>query len=166
LDAAEAIGKLPADERLVRDLVERVKDRDAGVRAYSILTLAVLQPRPVYVVPLLVERLDDSNEDEFVRCSAASSLGQFGDDARWAIELVKRAQLTAAMSGQKRLQFSAFCASQVLYGFPGGQRRGLGPAPSDATPRAKGVCLLADTDAEAYQNWASEELQRLGNIEK
>jgi len=47
LDAGEAIGKLPADERLVSDLVERVKDRDAGVRAYSILTLAVLQPRPV-----------------------------------------------------------------------------------------------------------------------
>jgi HEAT repeat protein len=93
LDAVETIGQLPADERLVSDLVERVKDRDAGVRAYSILTLAVLKPRPVSVVPLLIAKLDDPDEDDSVRAAAAAALRPFGNDAAPAIpSLVKAAK--------------------------------------------------------------------------
>jgi HEAT repeat protein len=93
-EALRSIGKLKERAPLplavvLRALVERMKDEDAGVRAVAATYLGIIHEGPDEAVPALTAGLADPDPE--VRRASAAALGSFGTAAEKALPALKRA---------------------------------------------------------------------------
>ncbi len=77
------------DERTVRELIEKLKDKDAITREAAALKLGNMRAKAVPAVSALAGLLTDPEED--VRAVAAQALGQIGPGAKAAIPALSAA---------------------------------------------------------------------------
>jgi HEAT repeat protein len=95
-ESLRSIGKLkdraPLDSsRVVKVLIQSLRDADYGVRTVAATYLGILHASPDVSVPALITALSDSNVE--VRRESATALGAFGPDALPALAALRTASL-------------------------------------------------------------------------
>jgi hypothetical protein len=93
-EALRGAGKLteraPLDPAIVVPLlIERISDRDAGVRAVAATYLGILESQAKESVPALIRGLEDAEPS--VRLASAIALEAFGHEAQPAVPALKKA---------------------------------------------------------------------------
>ena len=93
-EALRGVGKLteraPLDPAVVVPLlIERITDRDAGVRAVAATYLGILESQAKESVPALIRGLEDPEPS--VRLASAIALEAFGHEAQPAVPALKKA---------------------------------------------------------------------------
>lgn len=119
--AAEEIGKIAqikasAAKSALQPLLDRLEDKDAGVRAATVTALGRLD-RPKDVVPALAKLLKSEKESR-VKAAAAVALGVMGEASKEAVPELRAVAEQARKDKDQRLRQAAGDALRQINGRP------------------------------------------------